>query len=261
MTGLGSVASTDGTEIVWRTWGDGPGVVVVHGSLEDGSSWAGVAERLAGDFAVHIMTRRGVGESGDSPAYAIEREYDDIVAVARATSSTRVVGHSFGAICVLGAAIAAPELDRVVLYEPPLSIDEPVVPDDALAVVLAAAERGDVAGVVDTGLRRCVRMPDSLVDAIKGSDLWDDLVRNGSPWARELHAISALPFGVERYASITARVLLPVGETTQVHHRRAAEALARALPHATVVELPGVGHEAHVLAPDALAEHLTSFLA
>ncbi|MBW3668453.1 MAG: alpha/beta hydrolase [Actinobacteria bacterium] len=259
MTG-GSVCSADGTEIVWRTWGDGPGVVVVHGSLEDGMAWSDVATRLAPRFAVHVMSRRGVGDSGDRPAYAIEREYDDILAVARATRSTRVIGHSFGAICVLGAA-AAPELDRVVLYEPPLNIDDRVVPDDALAEVDAAEKRGDVAGVVEVGLRRCVRMPDGLVDAIKGSELWAELVRNGRPWARELRAIRDLPFGVERYRSIAAPVLLPVGETTQVHHRRAAEALSRALPDATIVELPGVGHEAHVLAPDLLAEHLASFLA
>lgn len=104
-------------------------------------------------------------------------------------------------------------------------------------------------------------MPDELVDAVKGTPLWDGLVRHGAHWVNELRAIHELPYGVDCYASISAPTLLLVGETTQAHHRHAAEELARVMPDAAIVELPGVGHEAAVLAPDLLAEKLLRFLA
>ncbi|MDQ3756529.1 MAG: alpha/beta hydrolase [Actinomycetota bacterium] len=256
----GTARSSDGAEIAYRTVGDGPGVVIVHGSLSDGSDWLAVAEALASEHTVHLLSRRGVGRSSDGATYDVVREYDDVCAVLAATGSTRLVGHSFGAVCALGAALRFETLERLVLYEPPLNVAGPVVADETLVHVLEADARGDVATVVERGLLDCVRMPPALVTGLQSSDLWAEMVRNGVHWARELQALHDLPSGVDRYAAIETKTLLPVGETTEHHHRDAAEALARCLPDASIVELPGVGHEAQLMAPNLMAGVLADFL-
>ena len=74
----GSVRSGDGVSIGFARIGNGPALVLVHGSLSDGDDWRKVVSLLAGRFTCYIMDRRGRGRSGDSPEYSIEREYEDV---------------------------------------------------------------------------------------------------------------------------------------------------------------------------------------
>lgn len=63
---------------------------------------------------------------------SMEREYEDICAAIEAVgSSPHLIGHSFGALGSLGAALRA-EVSRLVLYEPPVAVDRPVVSRDFL---------------------------------------------------------------------------------------------------------------------------------
>jgi pimeloyl-ACP methyl ester carboxylesterase len=77
-------------------------------------------------FTVLAVDRRGRGGSDDDGAYAIEREFEDLAAVAdHAGEGACVLGHSFGAICALEAPLLARLLARplraLVLYEPPVN--------------------------------------------------------------------------------------------------------------------------------------------
>lgn len=109
--------SADGTSIGFARLGSGPAVVFVHGSLSTGDDWRQVATAMAGQCTCFLMDRRGRGRSGDASDYAIDREYDDIKAVLDvAGPGTHLVGHSYGAIGALGAALGAP-IGRLVLYE------------------------------------------------------------------------------------------------------------------------------------------------
>jgi len=101
------VVSRDGTSIaVWRT-GAGPPLVLVHGAAAEHSRWAPVLPALGERFTVLAIDRRGRGRSGDADDYAIEREYEDVVAVVEwAGEDVDVLGHSYGGICALEAALA-----------------------------------------------------------------------------------------------------------------------------------------------------------
>lgn len=73
------VTSADGTTIAYDKRGEGPPLVIVDGALcsrRFGPSEAQAA-RLAERFTVYIYDRRGRGESGDRPPYAVEREIAD----------------------------------------------------------------------------------------------------------------------------------------------------------------------------------------
>jgi pimeloyl-ACP methyl ester carboxylesterase len=107
------VAGADGVRIGLLTAGSGPAVLLVHGGMGSIDSWASVWETLAARFRVTAMDRRGRGTSADADDYSLDREYADVAAVADLLADEQggpvdVIGHSFGATCVLGAAAPAP---------------------------------------------------------------------------------------------------------------------------------------------------------
>ena len=116
------VESRDGTPIAVFSSGTGPPLLVVHGATADHTTFRVVGPLLATSFTVHAIDRRGRGASGDTAPYAIEREFEDLAAVAEALAtesgtSVDVVGHSYGGRCALGAALRTDALGRVVSYE------------------------------------------------------------------------------------------------------------------------------------------------
>ena len=164
-----AVESPDGTTLSARRSGDGPPVVMVHGALDGIGSFALVELHLADRFGVWVYDRRGRGGSGDGADYSLEREVDDLRAVAAATGETpHVVGHSYGAVIALAAALDGMAMRSLVVYEPPINpgpvTDEVIerierlVAEDRLddAITMMA---GDLAGVTDEELAPALRVP------------------------------------------------------------------------------------------------------
>ncbi len=84
MEALEQVVSADGTSIaIWRS-GSGPPLVLVHGTAADHGRWAPVLPALEARFTVLAIDRRGRGGSGDADDYALQREYEDVVAAVEA---------------------------------------------------------------------------------------------------------------------------------------------------------------------------------
>ena len=101
---MDKVISKDGTVITFDRLGDGPPVILVSGGSVDRWSNAGVATILAQDFTVFNYDRRGRGESGDTPPYAVQREIEDIDAVIGAAGGPAgLYGTSSGAALALEA--------------------------------------------------------------------------------------------------------------------------------------------------------------
>jgi pimeloyl-ACP methyl ester carboxylesterase len=117
----GTVISSDGTHTgYWRT-GEGPPLVLVHGTSADHTRWDPVLPALEEHFTVYAVDRRGRGESGDAAEYPLEREVEDVVAVVDSIGApASLLGHSYGAICSLEASRLSARVRRFVLYEPPL---------------------------------------------------------------------------------------------------------------------------------------------
>ncbi|WP_147404044.1 alpha/beta fold hydrolase [Nocardia panacis] len=62
-----SVASADGTRIVFHTLGDGPPLVIVHGALVTTEAYRPMAELLATSYRVVLIGRRDYAPSGNGP--------------------------------------------------------------------------------------------------------------------------------------------------------------------------------------------------
>jgi pimeloyl-ACP methyl ester carboxylesterase len=109
-----TVTSKDGTSIAYEVQGSGPPVILVGGAFVDRSENAPLAGELADGFTVFNHDRRGRGESGDTPPYAVEREFEDLDAViAEAGGSAHMYGISSGGALALEAAAAGVPIERL----------------------------------------------------------------------------------------------------------------------------------------------------
>ena len=120
-----NVTSKDGTTIAFDQMGEGPAVILVCGGSVDRQSNASLAEALAPHFTVFNYDRRGRGDSGDTAPYAVEREAEDIEALADAAGgSAFLYGISSGAALALEATRLLPgKITKLALYEPPFIIE------------------------------------------------------------------------------------------------------------------------------------------
>src|SRR5688572_24246990 len=178
----GQVTSKDGTRIGYGRSGTGPVLVLCSGALSERADLAPLAALLAEHFTVLNHDRRGRGESGDTPPYAVEREVEDIAALLDAAVPTGekafVFGHSSGAVLALEAASRLPDrIARAVLFEPPFVVDEsrPPVPADFVAHVtelVAAGRRGDAVAYF---LSDAVGLPAELVERMRQMPMWPGL--------------------------------------------------------------------------------------
>jgi hypothetical protein len=63
--------SKDGTAVAYEREGAGPAVILMVGGIDDGSDNSPLVPELAKHFTVVNCARRGRGESGDIPPYAV----------------------------------------------------------------------------------------------------------------------------------------------------------------------------------------------
>jgi len=102
--------------------GDQP-VLFVHGVLERGRSFAGVAEHLASECRMWWYDRRGYGASADAPGVPVALDGHvadllDIIDELPVEGPLVLAAHSFGGISALYAALARPErVGALALYE------------------------------------------------------------------------------------------------------------------------------------------------
>jgi len=260
-----TVRSADGTEIAFDRTGAGPGLVVVGGAMSDRRAVGAIAPLLGERTTVVAYDRRGRGDSGDTPPYAVEREIEDLAAlVAAAGDTASVYGHSSGAVLALRAAAAGVPIDRLVLYEPPVVVDasRPPIPNDYvkhLDELVAAGRRGDA---VEYFLVRAVGMPVGAVASMRDGPMWPGLEAVAHTISYDGRVMGELMFGrplpAGRWSSVTAPTLVLDGGASPEWQRNGARAVADALPDARHVTLAGQDHGP---APDVLAPAILDFVA
>lgn len=173
------VVSRDATEIAYWTSGNGPPLVLVHGTPADHTRWRPLLPYLEPHTIVHAMDRRGRGGSGDGPEYTLEREYEDVAAVVDAVaeasgSAVDVYGHSHGGFCAFGAATLTSNIRKLVLYEGwpvpnPAVFAMPAEVEQRMDALLA---EGDRDAVVETLFRHFELMSEEDLAAFRAAPSW-----------------------------------------------------------------------------------------
>jgi pimeloyl-ACP methyl ester carboxylesterase len=249
---LQTVPSRDGTPIAFERNGSGPSLLLVHGATVSRNRWRNLVPLLATSHSVLAMDRRGRGDSGNSPAHAVEREVEDVLSVVQAVESpVSLFGHSSGALLCLQAAERA-SIARLVLYEPPVGQKfDTLAP--RLDALLAA---GDRLGVAETFLREGPGRPMPTDGPER-----DELLSLAHTMPHDARIQSEFELVPARLQAVTVPTLFLVGTESPSWMREGNAELARWLPNSEMVELPGQGHIAHVLAPGMVALEVLRFLA
>lgn len=226
-----------------------PTVVLVHGSLDRGSSFARTIRRLE-DLGVVTYDRRGYqGSRHAGTPVDLAGHVEDLLEVVGALPGggpVTAVGHSLGGDVVIAAALIRPELFASIgAYEPPMPW-----------LGLAPGRRrrrpwraGDPADEAEAFFRRMVgdaawdRLPESVraERRAEGPALVADLagMRGDAPFDATALAVPAV-FGRG-------------GPQTSAHHREVVGWLASHVVGAELFEIEGAGHGAHLTHPDGFA--------
>ena len=254
-----SVVSRDGTSIAgWRS-GEGPPLVLIHGAAADHSRWAPVLPALEQRFTVFAVDRRGRGRSGDANDYALEREFEDVVAVVESTGeAVNVLGHSYGGICALEAALLTDRIRTLVLYEPPLGfLVSPPHVVDRLQALLEAGRRDELLGFF---MQEVAGLPPDQVELLRSLPAWEARLDAADTIPREERASREYVFDQSRFRDLNVPTLFLQGGDSPDPFKAAGEAVRAALPDCRVVVMPGQRHAAMDTGTDLFTAEVLKFL-
>lgn len=256
-----TVTSADGTLIAYEQGGAGPHLVLVHGTTANRTRWASVRPQLEEHFTVTAMDRRGCGDSGDSAEYAIEREFEDVVAVANAVGAPVLLfGHSYGALCALGAAMQTDKLRGLILYEPwIISEGESLYTPEQLERLDTLLAAGDREGVVKALFAEIAGFPPHEMELLISSPSWAYRVAAAHTIPREARAEEAYRLPADQVGKLSIPALLLLGGDSPPLAGRVNAMLQKTLPNARTVVMPGQQHIAMTTGPDLLVGAVLNF--
>lgn len=251
--------------------GEGPVILLLHGTGAATHSWRGLMPLLARRHRVIAMDLPGHGFTRGRPAGGLTlpgmaKAVAALLAMLDAAPA-QIIGHSAGAAIALRMVRDGTAAERVIGLGPALmpfpGVFAPLLQTLARALVVnplvprlfAATTRG--AG--DTK-RFLVRSTGSHIDA-EGLACYAKLIGNSHHCrgALEMMAGWDLP-GLQRdLPRIAAPVLLIHGARDSAVPTSAVEKASKLLPHASMTLLAGLGHLAHEERPDLVAEAIGMF--
>ncbi|HEU5384224.1 MAG TPA: alpha/beta hydrolase [Ktedonobacteraceae bacterium] len=255
-------SSQDGTVLAFDQLGEGPAVILVGGAFQHRAidpKMTRLAALLAQHFTVFHYDRRGRGESGDTPPYAVEREIEDLEALLKeAGGSTCVFGMSSGGALTLRAAASGLPLKKIAVYEVPFNAGDDEARQAAetyakqLNALLAEGRRGDAAALAMIAFGA----PEQAVAGMRQMPFWPafEAVAPTLAYDNAIMGDGAVPTRV--ISSISVPVLVIDGGASPAFMRTAAEAVAHNLPNAQRRTLAGQTHDVD---PDVLAPVLAAF--
>lgn len=254
-------AEVNGTKLYYEALGKGPAVVLVHGGLVDNRLWDDQMGPLSKDFRVVRYDLRGFGKSPATTGqyWPTEdlRALLDFLKIEKAT----VVGLSLGGIVAADFALEHPErVERLVFVGAGLRGDRQPPDEKSMAAYRALANEGPekyfetflkadlLAGLRERPQAR-ERMRTMMLDNYKALTY----LRAGLAQAPE-------PPTIERLGQIKFPTLVVVGSLDSKNLLNIADTLAKGIPGARKVVIPGASHHPPVETPTEFNRALLDFL-
>jgi pimeloyl-ACP methyl ester carboxylesterase len=255
--------SRDRTPLAVWVEGEGPPLVMVHGAPSDHTTFDPLVHELRGNLTTFAMDRRGSGASGDSPHFAIEREFEDVASVVAAVADrtcgqVALFGHSYGANPAMGGAALTANVNRLVLYEPSFGLSYPAGSIEAIERAVAAGNREAAirAAFIDTGA-----VSEDEFEAIRAGPRWPKLLAVAPMLPRECRVEDSWVYRPGQFDGITAPTLLLTGSESSFELAELTQRAADAIPKAQIRVLEGYGHFAFKTDPGLVAAVIREFIA
>lgn len=257
------IAAANGQKLYYEdTGGSGPPVVFSHGLFMDHEMFAPQVEALKGRYRVITWDERGHGKTAgpDLKRFTYYDSADDLASLLKHLGIERAVlaGMSQGGFLSMRAALTHPEIVKALIL-----IDTQAGQEDPAAMAgyqqlidgwLAGGLSDDTAEFVATVI---------LGQNWSGADAWKAKWRTIAP-----HDLVGCWDCLGHRDDITAK-LKEIKVPTLVLHGDAdaairlglAETLAREIPDAELVVVPGAGHAANLTHPEVVNPAIARFLA
>ncbi len=256
-------------EIAYGSFGQGPDVVLVHGTPTSSVVWRQVVARLSDDYRLHALDLPGYGQSAkfegqDVRLRALARSLADWLDH-MGLDSPVLVGHDFGAAAVLGAhlvegspASAIAISDGVVLSPWGTAYSRHVKEHEG---VFAA-----VPGYIHEATLRAHLT--TAVSRVLGPELMDELI---GPWlgdegqAAYYRQVGQFDYGFtdeleKLYPEIEVPLLVLWGEEDRWVDVSEGVRFAGMVPHSKFVTLPDAGHFVMLDTPGLFVRSLEEWL-
>jgi pimeloyl-ACP methyl ester carboxylesterase len=245
--------------IAFDRLGDGSPIIIVLGAFNTRSTGAPLAAALAAHHTVINYDRRGRGDSGDSPDYAVEREIEDLdFLIEQVGGSAAVLGFSSGAALALAAAAQRLSITRLALFDLPLTVSAPAQRIDhaaALAAMIREGRRGDA---VEYFQRDIVGLPAPLVAQLRDAPFRPALEALAHTLVYDAMILGDGQLDVDQVRAVRAPTLAIAAGKAHPFMRETAEVVARTAFNGRAEYLPDATHD---LVPDVLAPVLLQFFA
>ena len=231
-----------------------PALVLLHGFTQTGASWEPVVAALGERYRPLAPDIRGHGAAASARPVSFEACVADVAALAPPRFA--LAGYSMGGRLALHVALAEPErVERLVLVGATAGIEDPGARAARRASDAALAEELE-RSTIEEFARRWARQPvlAGQPEGVRRAAHEDRLRNTPAGLAAALRGIGT---GVmepvwDRLGELEMPATLVVGERDE-RFRALAERMAKRLPRAEVVVVPGAGHAAHLEAPGAVA--------
>jgi pimeloyl-ACP methyl ester carboxylesterase len=256
---MNTVTSNDGTAIAFDRAGAGPPVVLISGGPSDRSSNAQLAGLLAPHVTVYNYDRRGRGDSGDTPPYAVDREYEDLAAViAEAGGAAALIGISGTGNIALEAAARGLPVSKLALWEPVFILpgSRPAVPKDWGQRVDELVSAGRPGDALEYWITTVIGTPVEAVAPLRQAPFWAAMEPNAHMLVRDAALLGDFSLPAQRLATVAVPTLvLDGGEMPWLS--RGVRALVEVLPNAQHRTLAG---QPHNIPMDVLVAAVVEFL-
>jgi pimeloyl-ACP methyl ester carboxylesterase len=255
------ISSKDGASIAFKRSGAGPALLLVHGATADHRRWSAISPKLEQHFTVYAMDRRGRGGSGDSPDYDLQREAEDVAAVVNSIGEpANVLGHSYGGLCSLEAALLTDKISKLVLYEAAGSGGPDHYSQHTIDRMQELIDSGQNEAALEIMFREIVKMPEHELTAYRKLPMWQGRILLAPTLPRELAIDLKYRFIADRFRDLQVPTLLLLGGDSPAFVKQTTERINSAFPNSKIVVLPGQQHIAMDTNPDLFVGEVLRFL-
>jgi len=256
-----------GVRLRYDAAGNGPPLVLVHGSAVDGTTWANVVPMLARSYTVITYDRRGYGDSKHAPVRDHRLHGDHLIAILEqvAKQPAVVVGWSSGGNVALAMAAKRPDLFKsLVIIEAPFH-GLRHMNGDVLRTLFRLKFKQLIGRPVEA-LEEFLRFGSALAS---GGNTYDrlpqaerDVLRRYS--SQVLAEWDPHPYGVmhehvptRAIAAIPVPITWLLGGESSPWMKKLHDSVKRQRPDIETLVIPGAGHLMHLDAPEKFIDAVT----